>query len=161
LEIDGTTIDPSTGAGSTFILHEDSQSRYDPAAMTFVDCQDDTLDLNRHAVTFDGGTVEVELWLGDSFDITGPCTFARAAGVLDGVPFDVVDFFRLAYRPGHHHFDRHFAIVFDEPIGAACALRVEEVDDLEGTTTAVVSLAACDLGVIETRATLEESWVVE
>jgi hypothetical protein len=161
LVLDGGAGDAKTGASASFALHDPEGSRYDVEATTFSQCQDPGWRLNRHGVAFVGGEVSLELWLGDSFDLTGPSGFDRASGTLDGVSFDVRDYFQLVYRPDHHHFGLHFAIFFDEPIGDVCALRVEDIDGLEGTTTAVVSTAACDLSVIETRATAEETWEIE
>ncbi|MES2642317.1 MAG: hypothetical protein V4850_22730 [Myxococcota bacterium] len=160
LALDGAAGDPSTGAGSSFVLYEDGTSAYDVTARTFVPCGEPDWVRNLHTVTFEGGEVALDLYLGGDIVLTAPSDFARASGTLDGVAFDVTDYFRLFYRPDHHHFGRHFAILFDTPIGDVCALRVEYIDGQEGTTTASVSTAACDLSVTGTRTVTGEGWVL-
>jgi hypothetical protein len=50
--------------------------------------------------------------------------FARASGSYRGVAFDQRDYFKLVYSPEHHHFTRHFAVLFDAPIEGACGLEL-------------------------------------
>lgn len=157
LVLDGGPGDASTGAGAAFVLHDDLGSRYDLEATTFGACMEDGWHENVHHVEFAGGEVTLRLWLGDSFDLTGPSAFVQATGTLDGVAFTVEDYFALVYRPGHHNFERDFAVLLPSPVGEACALRVEDVDGLLDTTTAVVSTAGCDLAVLEARTTKAES----
>lgn len=157
LLLDGGPGDSSTGAGASFVLHDDLGSRYDLDATTFGACMQEDWHENVHHVVFAGGEVTLRLWLGDSFDLTGPSAFVSAEGTLDGEAFAVEDYFALVYRPGHHNFERDFAVLLSEPVGEACALRIEDVDGLEDTVTAVVSTADCDLGVVEVRSTKAET----
>jgi hypothetical protein len=79
--------------------------------------------------------------------------------VLDGEAFEQEDYFKLVYRPGHHHYSRHFAVLFDAPLAGACGLRVEDVNDLDGDLTARVSTVDCALEPIETRDVSAETYV--
>ena len=156
LLLDGHENDASAGSGASFVLYQTGESPYDLSAMPFSPCLDPTWVDNVHYITFEGGEITLELFLGDDPIITAPGMFRHAAGSLDGQSFDISDFFQLVYRPGHHHMDRHFAVIFDAPIGEVCALLVEDIDTQSGTTTARVSTAACDLSVIGTRTVSEE-----
>ncbi len=159
LVLDGGEADASTGASGVFTLYPSAGSPYDVEAMTFGPCAEDAWTRNVHTVTFDGGQIELELWMGLNLIETAPSTFVRATGTLDGTAFEVTDYFRLIYRPDHHHFGRHFAVYFDAPIGDVCALRIEGVDGQVGTTTAEVSTADCGLAVTGTRTVTAEDWV--
>ena len=158
LVLDGAAPDPTTGASATFVLYGDGETAYDVTAKTFQPCMDDSWIRNVHSVEFDGGTIELELYLGTDVVITAPAMLTHATGTLDGTAFDITDYFQLVYRPDHHHFGRHFAVLFDAPIGDACGLLIEDVDGQAGTTTAVVSTADCALTALETRATTAEDW---
>ena len=159
LTLDGGEPDLSTGAAGAFTLFPDGGSAYDATAMTFGPCAEPDWTRHMHTVAFDGGDITLELWMGLNLIETAPSAFLRATGTLDGTPFDVTDGFRLVYRPDHHHYGRDFAVIFDAPVGDACALRVEAIDGQEGTTTAVVTTAGCDLTAIEARNVTAESWV--
>jgi len=104
-----------------------------------------------HRVEFQGGRIELELRLGWSMASTEPGIFFRAAGELDGVAFDQLDYWKLVYRPEHHHFSRDFAVLFDAPIGGACALRVTGVVPWEGNHLPVVETADCQLAPLAQR----------
>lgn len=160
LVLDGGEGDASTGADAVFTVYRDGDSVEDTTAIVFDSCLGAAWDENLHTVTFDGGDVALDLYLSDETIVTGTAQLVHASGTLDGTAFEVDNFFQLIYRPDHHHYNRHFAVIFDAPIGDVCALRIEEIDAQVGTTTAVVSTAACDLSVIETRATSAEDWVV-
>lgn len=160
LVLDGGEGDASTGADAVFTAYRAGDSVEDDAAVVFDSCLGTAWDENLHTVTFDGGDVALDLYISDETIVTGSAQLVHASGTLDGTAFEVDNFFQLIYRPDHHHYTRHFAVLFDTPIGDACGLRIEEVDAQQGTTTAVVSTAACDLSVIETRATTAEDWVV-
>jgi hypothetical protein len=160
LVLDGAAADPSTGASAQFVLFDTMYDAYDTHAMTFAPCMDDGWVKNVHSVTFDGGDVTLELYLGTDVVITAPSALVRAYGTLDGQAFDVTNYFQLLYHPGHHHFTRDFGVLFDTQIGEAWGLRIEDVDAQEGTTTAVVSTASSNMSAIETRTTLSEDWTV-
>ncbi len=156
LRLDGQTPDVTTGAGAYFSLgstpgeEEDRPNR-------FGSCFDPSWTLNTHTVTFDGGEVVLDLYIGTSMESTEPGIFRHAEGVIDGQDFVQDDYFGLVYRPAHHHFRRNFAVIFDTPIGTACSLRVEGIDPYATEPTAQVSTADCELAVIEERAVSAES----
>ncbi|MFH1464364.1 MAG: hypothetical protein ABIO70_08245 [Pseudomonadota bacterium] len=159
LVLDGGPADPTTGAGADFILVPEGGSMWDPTAVGFVPCFDaDTWHREQHTVTFEGGDITLELWIGQSMASTEPGAFTRASGALDGTTFDLSAYLQLIYNPEHHHFTRHFAVIFDAPIGDACALRVEDVDPWDEGPTARVSTADCDLAVLAARAVSAEGY---
>lgn len=106
-------------------------------------------------VEFEGGHADLVVNMGQSMASTEPAMFVRGSGTYDGVDFDVTSYWSLIYNPEHHHFVRHFAVLFDEPIGAACGLIVRDVDafysDSYGTP-AIVEVADCDLHPLQTLA---------
>ena len=159
LALDGGPSDPTTGAGGEFALYPQGGSATDVTSTQFTPCSDPGWHHDVHHIEFDGGQATLELELGLNTFATAPGRFSRASGDLDGVDFVVEDYFQLIYRPEHHHFVRHFALIFDEPIGEACALRIEEVDPWEGEATAVVSIADCDLVPLSARAVSSEDYV--
>ena len=157
LSIDGKENDAVSGTGASFVLHEAGTDPYALESMAYAPCMDPTWDENIHTIQFEGGEVEIHLYLGlNGIILTGPSAFTRATGSLDGSSFDLDSFYQLIYRPGHHHFDRHFAVIFDAPIGDACALLIEDLDYQEGTTTAIVHTADCDLTALEARNVISE-----
>jgi hypothetical protein len=160
LTANGEGPDPNTGAGVGFYLYPEGGSQYDADAINFYSCNDATWTPESHWVEFDGGDITLDLLLGENTVQTAPGSFARAAGTLDGESFEITNYFQLFYRPDHHHFGRHFAVLFDAPIGQVCALRIEQVDPLEGPPTAIVSTAECDLTVIEVRETTDETYTL-
>ncbi len=160
LVLDGRESDAETGSGAVFTLYRDSGTAFDLDAATFGPCMDPTWAENLHTVAFDGGEIALTLLLGDDVVITSPGNFVQATGTLDGTAFEVSDFFRLVYRPGHHHLTRHFAVLFDAPVGEACGLLIEEVDAQQGTTTAVVHTADCALNPLDARAVQAEGWEI-
>lgn len=156
LLLDGQSPDPGTGAGAWFSLGSTPGEEEDRPNW-FGSCFDPSWTLNRHTVSFDGGEVVLDLYIGTSMASTEPGIFHHASGALDGTSFVQDDYFGLVYRPAHHHFQRNFAVLFDTPIGASCALRVEGIDPYATEPTAVVSTADCDLTVLETRAVTAET----
>ncbi len=112
----------STGAGIALYVYADGKDQYDVTTVQAKTCRDATWTKNTHEITFEGGNIVLELWLGENTTQTAPGMFTRAYGYLDdGGSFDSTDYFQLIYRPDHHHFGRHFAVLFDSPIGKACA----------------------------------------
>jgi hypothetical protein len=111
-------------------------------------------------VEFEGGEAELVLNVGQSPASTEPAMFVRATGTLDGVSFDVTDYWQLVYNPEHHHFQRHFAVVFDEPIGDACGLVVRDVDAYYSDdygAPAIIETADCELVANGMRANLAQT----
>lgn len=154
---DGKENDAEAGTGTSFTLQKAGEDPYALNGMFYAPCMDPTWSENIHTVGFDGGEIEISLFLGlNGLILTGPSSFSHASGTLDGTSFDISSFYQLIYRPGHHHFDRHFAVIFDAPIGEACALVIEDIDYQQGTTTAVIHTATCDLSAIEARSVTSE-----
>lgn len=158
LVLDGGAFDLESGAGAEFWLAPEGGGSSDPEVALFSSCFDgEAWHREQHSVVFDGGELTLDLWIGVSVEGTEPAGFTAAAGTLDGTSFAIEDYFQLVYRPEHHHYRRHFAVVFDRPIGEACALRIEEVDPWSDTPTATVATADCELGVLEQRAVSAQS----
>jgi hypothetical protein len=149
LTLDGLAANPETGAGAYFALGTASGHSEEDRPARFASCYDPSWTLNRHTVTFDGGQIVLDLYIGQSMASTEPGAFVHAEGSFDGQAFDQDDYFALIYRPGHHHFQRNFAVLFDTAIGEVCGLRVEGIDPYATEPTATVSTAGCDLAVIE------------
>ena len=82
---------------------------------------------------------------------TEPSSYVRAQGTLDGVAFDVTDYWRLPYNPEHHHFSRDFGVLFDAPIGGACGLVARKLDKWGEPPAAEVATVDWDLAVVEAR----------
>ncbi len=147
--LDGATRDESSGSGADLVLFQEGASSLDVDAISFQACLDESWSLNVHGFQFDGGQVELDLYLGENVVVTAPGAFTRAQGTFRGVSFDQQDYFHLVYRPEHHHYGRHFAVLFDEPIDDVCALRIENVDTQPGNGSTTLATADCDLQVIE------------
>ena len=158
---DGGAPDTETGSGAEFTLVPSGSSDSDPEAITYIPCSVDDWDVFTHTVTFDGGEVTLQLNLGDNVVQTAPGSFSIAEGTLDGTAFSQTDRFKLVYRPGHHHFERDFAVIFDDPIGDACALRIEAIDGVDDGITAEVHTADCELGILEAREVTAETLTEE
>lgn len=126
-----------------------------PDELRFIDaCHFVGFDTRRHLVTFDGGSVELDLRYGVSPASTEPGQFERASGTLDGTAFEYENYWDLVYTPEHHHFARHFLVLFDEPIGEACALAAEGLDENywdEFGPEPAVRLLDCGLNELEER----------
>jgi hypothetical protein len=99
----------------------------DCAPRHFDSCTYERTAAHQQAVTLGGGAgaVTFELRLGSSPAGTEPGAFVRAHGTFRGRSFDQRSYWRLVYSPGHHHFVRNFAVLFDEPIDGACGLQAE------------------------------------
>ncbi len=158
LPLDGGPSDEETGAGASFVMVPDGGTEFDNDALTFIPCSVDWWEENTHTVAFEGGEITMTIELGDNLTQTAPGRFRLAEGNLDGTDFSQDDRFKLIYNPGHHHFTRSFAVVFDSPIGDVCSLRVEDLDPYAETPSSTVSTGDCDLSVIETRAVSDETF---
>jgi hypothetical protein len=161
LLLDGSEADAASGAAAELRIHPEGVASYDDEARLFTPCLDDSWAHNTHTLTFDGGEVTIDLYVGDDPIATAPSAFVRASGTLDGTSFEQEDYYALVYRPGHHHMSRDFAILLPTPIGDACAIRIEDVDDQEATTSGLVWTAGCDLAAIEARAVTGDTLTVE
>jgi hypothetical protein len=115
----------------------------------FYSCGSSKDRLVRDTITFSGGQVVFELRIGQSMASTEPSSFVLASGNLDGTPFTQNDYWKLVYRPDHHHFTRHYAVLFENAIAGACGLKAETVGD---TQKIAVHTINCDLSNIAARA---------
>jgi hypothetical protein len=155
---------PNLADGSSVGLwvYADGKDRYDVTTVQAKTCMDETWTKNEHRVEFDGGNIDLELWLGQNTTQTAPGMFTEALGFFDGGAFNSRDYFQLIYRPDHHHLKRHFAVLFDSPIAGACGLRIEEIDAIDKEEpTAIVHTMNCDLSIIEEREVYKETFEVD
>jgi hypothetical protein len=114
----------------------------------FYSCGSDRDRLLRDTITFSGGQLVLELRIGMANAGTEPSSFVLASGTLDGTTFVQRDYWKLVYRPDHHHYYRHFAVLFNAPIAGACGLKAEKVGD----TAVNVHTINCDLSNLAARA---------
>ena len=163
LELDGGP-NGLDGSGLDLYVYADGTNYFDVTTVHAKTCNDPTWTLNTHTIEFDGGTVILELKLGENTTQTAPGMFTKAYGNIDGDAFDSDEYFQLIYLPTHHHFKRNFAVFFDSMLGKTdkiCGLKIENVDALEDTTTAIVHTINCDLSNIDEREVLSEILEVE
>ncbi len=107
----------------------------------FDSCTHESSRLNHHEIAFDGGELALDVRIGQSYASTEPAAFVFASGHLRGVDFEQSNYFKLVYRPAHHHFERDFAVLFDEPIDGACGLRILTFPaDPQGAPPAVATM---------------------
>ena len=105
-------------------------------------------------VTWNGGEIFLDIDINSDLpetDGTEPSAFIRALGTLDGESFDQTDYWKLIYAPEHHHFVRHFAVIFDTPINGACGLKVLGIDPYITDTVEGISVFTidCDMSNLE------------
>lgn len=115
----------------------------------FTSCAYESGELNTHVVEFDGGEVTFELRLGDSFAGTEPGAFVGAHGTFDGESFTQDDYFKLIYHPTHHHFERAFVVLFDEPRGNVCGLEVSALEPFGDDVPDRAFTVDCELNHID------------
>ena len=151
IELGSAATDAMSGAGVSFTLVPSGGSVWDNDAIVYVSCSLEDWTLETHVISFEGGEVTLVMDLGLNTVQTAPGAFISAEGELDGTSFAEDNFFQLIYRPGHHHFSRDFAILFDKPIGDACGLQIVGVVPQEGDMSPTISLVDCDLGELESR----------
>lgn len=60
--------------------------------------------------------------------------------------FDQPDYFKLVYSPEHHHFVRHFAVIFDVAIAGTCGLEILNLAKPGVTRPARAFAIDCQLG---------------
>ena len=151
ITLDGSETDIMTGVGFSAMLCEDTSLCVLLDDLRFDSCTHASSTLNTHLIELvDGSSVDFHLRIGQSMASTEPGAFVRAVGTFAGISFDQQDYFHLVYRPEHHHFVRHFAVLFDEPIQGACGLEVSNVEPWYGTSDSAVAYTVdCDLNRIE------------
>jgi hypothetical protein len=148
--LDGSWAGFADFSAQTMLCREDCTQWLD--IRRFDSCTFEGVARHLHQLEFEGGRVQLELRLGWSMASTEPGIFFAASGQLDGVAFDQRDYWKLVYKPEHHHFSRSFAVLFDAPIGGACALRVDGLVPWQGEPLPRVATAGCDLAPIRERA---------
>lgn len=115
--------------------------------------------LHKHHVTFDGGQVHYDMRVGFSFASTEPGLFVRAYGQLGDTAFKQTDFWKLIYRPRHHHFAADYAVIFDAPISGACGLKTIGLSRwLDEDPQAHMYSINRDLSSIEELSITDQSW---
>lgn len=115
----------------------------------FDSCSHAESTLNRHDVELDTGSISLELRIGESFASTEPGAFVRASGSFRGQAFDQRDYFKLIYRPAHHHFERFFAVLFDEPIDGACGVEIDALEPFDDLSPDQAFTVDCELNQLE------------
>jgi hypothetical protein len=123
----GPTLSDSWQSVFSLCQSEDCAGKWDE--VQFYSCGSDRDRLLRDTITFFGGQLVLELRIGIANAGTEPSSFVLASGTLDGTTFAQRDYWKLVYRPEHHHYYRHFAVLFDAPIAGACGLKAEKVGD--------------------------------
>jgi hypothetical protein len=96
---------------------------------------------------FDRGWISIDThhWAGSVG--AGFATMLRARGVIDGVAFDIDDYWSLDQSYGHHAFSRGALVRFPSPVGGACALRLAEVSEF-ASDLGPFELLDCDGAVL-------------
>lgn len=118
----------------------------------FGPCQPLDWDEQLTTVSFNGGEVALQLFIGPYWWGTEPAAFPAAWGNIDGVAFDQRDSFNLVYQPWMHHYLQDYAVLFDAPIGDACGLKIVGLErDTPSPTTATVHTIDCALLELEDR----------
>jgi hypothetical protein len=146
--LDGAWPDPYA-TWVTNILCHDGQQCWRNDDYQYASCHFDTARHQWHKVDFEGGTVTYHFMMGDSMASTEPGAFVRAEGILDGVAFDQLDYYKLIYNPEHHHFTRDYAVLFDAPIAGACGLMATQMEAYEPTGNEELSTIDCALNAID------------
>jgi hypothetical protein len=111
-----------------------------------------------HHMVLDGGEVHFELRIGQSPASTEPGAFVRAWGEYGGVDFDQTDYWHLVYNPTHHHFERDFAVFFDEPIDGACGLEVINLEPWDDYTADAAFEVDCELNRLAEVEVISGTW---
>jgi hypothetical protein len=154
--LDGSALDPMGNVYEWFQLCR-TEDCYDITDIRFTPCNPEDYRHERHTIEFEGGRAVLEFRKEVRGIIAGtePGAFVGASGELDGQSFTQTEYWKLVYNPRHHHVIRNFGVFFDEPIGSACGIKVENVDPFENDPTVsdtTVHTINCDLSNIEERA---------
>jgi hypothetical protein len=148
--LDGDWEDPWENSWHSFMLcKQDCQSWEDNR--WYSSCHYDNANLQKHTVTFEGGSIELFIRMGWSAASTEPALFISGAGTLDTASFSQEDFYKLIYNPEHHHFSRDFIVLFDTPISKACGIKVQALEPWPTDPFGRVALVNCDLSEREER----------
>jgi hypothetical protein len=149
--LDGSAYDYDSSGGYSIQLCDGTTCSGKWSDVGFLSCNPTSYRLSETKVTFSGGTVTLDLRIGQSMASTEPAMFVAASGTLDGSSFAQSNYWKLIYRPEHHHFVRHFAVLFDTAISGSCGLKIDGVDPYNGTQLPQVYTINCDLSNIAAR----------
>ena len=157
--LDGSPGDPFGLDGLQYYFSYCTGSECPSGAIQFDSCTHETSTLNVHNVTFTGGDeIHLELRIGESAAGTEPSAFVRAHGSFGGIAFDQRDYWKLVYNPTHHHFERHFAAFFPEPIDGVCGIEIDGLEPWDDFATDVAFAIDCELGRIRALTVTDHSW---
>lgn len=158
--LDGSPVAPfgDTGFSFSFELCATGDCTLG-GALYFDSCTHADSTLDQHHVALEGGAeVHFELRIGQSPASTEPAAFVRAHGEYEGVTFDQRDYFRLVYNPSHHHFERQFAVLFDQPIDGVCGIEVEGLEPWDDYTPDTAFAVDCALERLHALDVLTHTW---
>jgi hypothetical protein len=110
-------------------------------------------------IVFDGGQVTFKLGITGGVGTEEMLSvFPEASGTLDGPAFSQTNYIKQVYSADHHHFIRTFAVLFDDPVGDACGLKVLEfAANIPDATLPRVSTIDCALSDLEERTVTDAS----
>lgn len=137
--LSGEHFDSSTGIYLGLVVCQTGATCGAPDDVYFDACASDSYSIRLHRFEFDNGLVEFELQLGSALAGTSPYAFVRAAGTFAGAAFDQKDYFKLIYQAGHHHYPRHFAVLFDEMIAGVGGIEVENASEAQADSLPAVA----------------------
>lgn len=118
-------------------------------------CRFERIAAERHHVEFDGGWIDVELRIGQSFLATQPAIFVGGEGELDDTPFEQRDYFEALYNPQHHHFSRDFILWLD---GEDRGVRLSHADPFGDAPAVEIAIVGRDFAVLQERAVTGEEY---
>jgi len=147
LVLDGREFERGSYAGTRLqaLIEDDSEG----VSPQFGPCVPESWELHEHALEFEGGNLQLQLRIAMSMDSTEPSSFVYAYGELDGSSFTQDNYWKLTYTPEHHHYIRHFAVLFEHPIGDAHGLRVDNLDPYQLVDELTVQTVDSDLVPLE------------
>lgn len=161
--LDGSPYDPFGDTGFSFGFAVCLGASCEPGTEIYFDsCTHEGSTVHHHDVQLAGDDeVLFELRIGQSPASTEPAAFVRASGEFRGVAFDQRDFFKLVYNPSHHHFERHFAVLFDAPIDGVCGIEVEGLEPWDDYQPDAAYAVDCALERLSTLTVSAHTWSVE
>lgn len=159
IAVDGAGNDAfGEGGLASFSLCRAADECYTLDSRRFDSCTHPDSALQRHTVTFEGGTIELEMRIGESPASTEPGAFVRGAGTFRGTAFEQTNYWRLVYSPTHHHFERDFAVFFETPIDSVCGLEIINLEPWDDYSPDQVFTIDCELERTGELATMEHVW---
>lgn len=160
IPLDGSFLDPAGNLAVALRICK-MPCEFGDDSREFASCHFAGVPPERHLLVFEGGQVDLRLRISPGYMMTSqlPALFERAEGNLDGQSFRQNDYWKLAFTGGvQHYLNRHFLVLFNEPIGTSCGLKAENLDVFLSDPPARLTTVRCDLTEIEERSIDEESW---